>query len=648
MTVPEMTTAAGIPVRPRTRGAARAGLFTIAAFATILLAIAVSVDFPRAGLGFKGDEATYYMLAHSLARDGDFTYERGDLIRVWEEYHAPEGVFLKRGKRVRLEFGGAFPFVRRIKSEDPVITRLYYSKAYIYPLVASPFVFAFGTNGFLIFHALLLTLDLWLAYVWLSARGSEPRAAAAFALVFLIASVVPVYFVWLTPEVFNFTLVLGALFLWTYKELAPRAGRVFGSFWGSVWSDYAAAALIGIVTFSKPTHAPLIAPLVLLAARRRRWRHAFGCGLLFAVVAAGLFGINAAITGEFNYQGGYRKTFYSSIGFPFANDRETFENIGEVHGRSDVLVDTLANTNTMTVLRHNVRYFLAGRFSGFIPYFFPGALALGLFLARRRAQHVWQWLLLAAVALEVLTLLLITPYTWAGGGGPVGNRYFLSFYPVFLFLMPPVATFAPAVAALVLGTAFTAKVVFNPFWSSFHPGEHPKSGPLRLLPIELTMLNDLPLAASPDRWRRRLKDGMLAYFPDDNAYTPEDDSFWLRGGRRADVILRAPLLDLGEGRWAGRQIARLHATIVNGAKANQVTIHTGRASEVLTMSAGERRTVTLEMPQGLPYRPYETPTSYVYVLSFETTDGFVPFLETPPSNDARFLGALVTLTPEFR
>jgi hypothetical protein len=141
---------------------------------------------------------------------------------------------------------------------------------------------------------------------------------------------------------------------------------------------------------------------------------------------------------------------------------------------------------------------------------------------------------------------------------------------------------------------------------------------------------------------------MLAYFPDDNAYTPEGESFWLRGGRRADVILRAPLRDLGEGRWAGREIARLRAVILNGAKANTVSIDTGRDSQVLTVTPGERRAVTLEMPQGLPYRPYDTPTSYVYLVSFETADGFVPFLETPPSDDARFLGAQVTLTPEFR
>jgi hypothetical protein len=54
------------------------------------------------------------------------------------------------------------------------------------------------------------------------------------------------------------------------------------------------------------------------------------------------------------------------------------------------------------------------------------------------------------------------------------------------------------------------------------------------------------------------------------------------------------------------------------------------------------------MPSGVPYRPYETPTSYVYVVSFKTTSGFVPFLEMPPSGDSRYLGARVTLKPEFQ
>ena len=631
--------------RLRARASSRAaGVFLTVAFGAILLAIAVSIDVPRASLGFKGDEATYYVLGHSLARDRDFVYEHRDLVRVLREYHAPEGVFLKRGKSVRVAFDGTFPFVHWTKSEDPVRSRLYFGKAYVYPLFAAPFIWLLGTNGFLVFHALLLTLDLWLAYLWLSARGSDGRAAAGFALVFLLASVAPVYFVWLTPEVFNFTLVLAAVFLWSFKEVAPGAGRWLAG----RGSDYAAALLVGIVTFSKPTHAPLIAPLVLLAAWRRQWLHAFIVAVAFVAVAGGLFGLNAAISGEFNYQGGDRKTFYSAIGFPYANERETFESIGRVHGRSEVLVDTLANRNTLLVLGRNAGYFTFGRYSGLVPYFFPAVVAFALFAIRRRARQGWQWLVLTTVAIEVLALLVITPYTWAGGGGPIGNRYFLSFYPLFLFLMPPVATFWPAAVALVVGAAFTAKIVFNPFWSSFNPSEHAKAGPLRLLPIELSMLNDLPVAANPERSRRLLQGRVMSYFPDDNAYTPEGDAFWLRGGRRADVILRAPLRELGQGRWVGEQIERLSARVQNGIHPNEVTIDTGAASQSFALQPGEIRTITLDMPPGFPYRPYDTPTSYVYVVSLKTETGFVPFLEAPPSSDARFLGALVTLTPDFR
>jgi hypothetical protein len=85
-----------------------------------------------------------------------------------------------------------------VKGEDPVRSRLYYAKSFIYPLAAAPFVFLFGTNGFLVFHALLLGLDLFVAYTFIAGRGSSRPAALAYATVFLAASVVPVYYVWLT------------------------------------------------------------------------------------------------------------------------------------------------------------------------------------------------------------------------------------------------------------------------------------------------------------------------------------------------------------------------------------------------------------------------------------------------------------------
>ena len=82
------------------------------------------------------------------------------------------------------------------------------------------------------------------------------------------------------PEIFNFTLVLLAYFLWLYKEVAP-ASRL-----ARPWTDIAAAVLLGIGTYSKPLPiAVLVAPLVLLAWLRRRWLHGFMLGAVAVAVA---------------------------------------------------------------------------------------------------------------------------------------------------------------------------------------------------------------------------------------------------------------------------------------------------------------------------------------------------------------------------
>ena len=340
----------------------RPGAVGAAALGIVLLALAASVDLPRNGQGvaaFKGDEATYYSLTHSLARDFDFTFERQDLIRVWEEFPGgPDGIFLKRGKTVQIRRSVHFPYVRRVKQDDPVRTRLYYSKSFIYPLVASPLVRVFGTKGFFVLHALLLTLDFFVVYLFVAARGSSSRASLAYATVFLAASIVPLYFVWITPELFNFSLALYALFLWSYKEAAvARAAAPGDHFLRSRTSDYVAAAIIGVLIFSKPPHLILLGPMVVLAATRRQWWRAAVMSVTAGVVAASLFTVNSAITGEFNYQGGDRKTFYGRSGFPFANTWETFESIGAVHGRDDVMVGSvLVNAHTFTVFRHNLVY----------------------------------------------------------------------------------------------------------------------------------------------------------------------------------------------------------------------------------------------------------------------------------------------------
>jgi hypothetical protein len=631
--------------------ARRPGALLTATVGLVWFAFAVSVDFPRAAHGFKGDEATYYSLTYSIARDGDFAFQRQDLIRVWEEFPGPEGIFLKRGGKIDFESTSGFPFVRMVRSADPARGRLYYGKSYIYPLFAAPFVRLFGTSGFLLFHTLLLTLNVALAYRFLVARGSSPGAAAGFASVFLFASVTPVYFVWLTPELFNFTLVLTAYFLWSYKRVAPPADAHtrLERFLRSSRSDYAAAVLLGIATFSKPTHVLLMLPIGAMALFERRLRHLMAIGVCFSAVVAGLFALNAATSGEFNYQGGDRKTFYGQTGFPFANTWETFDNRGVSVSTESVPGDILLHRDTAPVLAWNVMFFAIGRYSGLLPYFFPGLLAAGLCLARRADRTALQRLVAAGLVVGAVSLLVYMPYTYSGGGGPIGNRYFLSFYPLFLFLMPPITSVWPALIGLGVGALFTAKIVLNPFYSSFYAGEHAKSGPLHALPIERTLLNDLPVSADAARARRSLggTPPVQAYFPDDGAYAPEGEFFWVKGESRADIILRAPVSRGSDDRDVSLRIRSLTIEVTNADLPNRVVLTAGPNRVRLDLAPGEVRSIELAAGPGVPYKPNIYPTNYVYVMSVSTSTGSVPFLQDSNNPDSRYLGAMVKVVPVY-
>ena len=93
-------------------------------------------------------------------------------------------------------------------------------------------------------------------------------------------------------------------------------------------------------------------------------------------------------------------------------------------------------------------YFLVGRDAGLVPYFFPGVLVCcGSGWAARRAP-LWQWTTALASVGAILALLVLTPYTWNGGGGPPGNRYFLELrIRRLLFLVPAGTGPGPALVA---------------------------------------------------------------------------------------------------------------------------------------------------------------------------------------------------------
>ena len=242
------------------------------------------------------------------------------------------------------------------------------------------------------------------------------------------------------------------------------------------------------------------------------------------------------------------------------------------------------------------------------------------------------------------------PYTYSGGGGPVGNRYFLSFYPLFLFLVPPLRSAWPALIALAIGALFIAKVTLNPFYSSFHPGEHAKAGPLRMLPIERSLLNDLPVSADPARSRLRLAGTPPSsfYFVDDGAYVPEGDFFWVKGGRRADVLVRGPAVETPDRGTVSLKIRTMRVEITNTEIANEVVVSTAGRRAKMTLAPGEQRVVELSPGPGVPYKPALFPMGYVYAISVSTSSGVTPFLMHPESSDSRYLGARVRIVPLYQ
>ena len=593
---------------------------------------ALSVDFPRTGLGIKGDEATYVAMALSVAYDGDLAFEARDLERFYRVYNSgPEGIFLKRGATASYQFVDAFPFVLRETRVDDQPNRLYFGKAYISSVAAAPFVRLAGLNGLLLFHTLLVAAMIGLGSLFLSTR-SAPRMAAGYTVVFFGASIVPIYTIWLTSEIFNVACVFLAYFLWFYKEVKPAAGRLGARFLTSPASDIAAAIVLGLATFSKPVpNGLLLIPAVALAFYRRRYWMGIGNGGVAVIVVALCFAINAGISGEFNYQGGLdRRTFYTgSGGFPFEVPGVPFEEIGIQRATNEVVIEEpLSARGFTTLLVTNGGYFIAGRHFGFVPFFFPGVVAIGLFLWRRAFREAWQWLVLGTVAFCAIALIVYMPYTWSGGGGPPGNRYFLSAYPALFFLTPPLVSIVPTLAAVFGGTLFIVQILINPFVAAKQPYLNVERGPLRLLPVELTMVNDLPIMLDARRARVRYGQDptLLLYYLDHNASLPEPPGIWVTGGRQADLIVRTD----------HRPLETVQVTLTSRV-ANWVKVELGGDSISVELEAGRPRTVTLK-PSGVYAR-----RSWAYLLSVEARDGFIPHLMEPDSRDQRYLGVAVRL-----
>jgi hypothetical protein len=413
----------------------RAARLALTLIAAGLVGLACQSDLALLSGGrFWGDGATYHAMAWSLAEDQDIRYEARDLLRVRREFAAgPQGVFLKRSRGgLKLDPARGFPWVGAYERE------IYFAKPFTYPLAAAPFVRAWGTRGLLVLNGLCLAFALAVGYAELRRRIAPLWALAGTVAIFL-ASAAPVYLVWPTPELFYLGLAAAAVGAWRWNR------------------PVLAAALVGLATYSKPPHIFLAVPLLLepfLGAGRRelpkRVVSSGVRGLVLLATTAGLFGVNALATGEWNYQGGAeRKTFIDR--FPLDRPEWTFGNSGVWMSTNQVGPSVQGKEAGATrgsepareaeeyriSFQRNLAYFWIGRFGGVVPYFFAAASFVLLFLiSALRSPRV----LVGALALSgAFTLhVCFMPGTWFGGVD-LSRGVVLGLLPVMTLVSFPVA-----------------------------------------------------------------------------------------------------------------------------------------------------------------------------------------------------------------
>ncbi len=545
----------------------RSTLRVLAVFGALAVAcVAAShVDVAGMGGGFKGDEATYIGLAASAGFDGDLTYGPEDYQRFREWYGGgPQGIFLKRGTDGQLYFG----------------------KAYLYGVLAAPFALAGGPGGLLVFNFACFVLLLGAGYLWLR-PGSRHAAALAFTLAFLAASIAPLYAFWLTSDALNFALVFMAFAC----AVAPPGEPLRPPQWRALGFVLLAASV-----FSKPLNLPLALPLAMAAGRGGLVPTIRSLAAIGAAVAV-FFAINAGITGEVNYQGGDRKTFYGT--FPYDEGGTTFDSAG-ISLATDALTPAGAEGRAAS-LAANIGYFIFGRHFGLLPFGWPWLVVIFWWAVGERRKMWWQWALLAATAAVALGTILWMPYTWSGGGGPVGNRYFLSVAAALFFLAPRIQSFVPAAVA-ALGLLFVWPSLSSPFTVVKQPWRATRAAIFEALPLELTNASDFPVIL--DGRRSRIPQGraptLFVALLDERSGMGQRGWIAVRPGATSSLLVRSP--QLLEGVTVG----------VKSLSACEVGLASSRANQRVSLGHGDRQ--DLEMPLSQVF----SRDSFVFVLNVDS------------------------------
>ena len=593
--------AGGLTRRRRLVLRAREGLFssrpavvTLAALSCFLLSVPLTIGKPGQPPTLKADEPAYYLMALSLARDFDLRYVPADGDRLLEE----------------------FPFASThnlILMTSDNWSSAHYGKPLAYPLFAAPFAALFGANGMVFLNMALLVAMVWLAAVFL-ARRTAPATAAAFACGMLLLSACSRYVFWLQPEVFNMAGVFGALY-WG-----------FGSRRRAWWLTALSGVLLALPAYNKPMFAAMALPLAGAFLLRRQWKTATVWTAGFAVSLALLAGMSLGMTGQLLPYLGSDVRAAVRVCEPGdwppeiieARRIEEARNAGELDPAAGPNVIPESPTgNAFTWLFRiprqsvgevveNVGYFLAGRHAGLLPYHPFAGIALALFLLRGRRDRD-RWLLLLSLIAVAGYFLLFIGWNWQGGGGFLGNRYFVSVVPAFLFLVPGRIPPWTVPAGFTAAGLFVGAMVLAPFGVTVPSPTlqaHTRNAPLRHLPFEFSLRN-VP------GYERRGVAGMAVLGRADRVLA-QGGSWWVAARGPSEIFIESR-----------RRFGNLALFVSSPVAGNRVRLRLdgGPPVDLEFAASDQRQRVSLSSRKPHRVRRRNGERSYVHRVRVETTRG---------------------------
>jgi hypothetical protein len=485
----------------------------------LLVLFPATVSKPGEPMNLKSDEPAYYLMSLSLAHDLDLRCETQDIRRLAVEY--PYGLVNNL----------------ILMSSDGWKT-VYFGKPWLVSLVAAPAVAALGSDGFVATNMALLLWAVWLGALYLR-RWNGDGLSLLFSCGFFLLSNAFAYVFWMHTEVFCVATVTAALYLGLTEAAAGPRRRRFGRWLErGIWHPSArvawSGAALALAAYNKPVLAVLGLPVALAAWQSRRLRGVASWAAGFAATGLVLCGISLALT----------PTASAYLGVERQGVRvERFDRMPDLPEPAPVDATAGPRNSWQWIFRvpevdrrlpANLGYFLIGRHTGLFVYAPFTLVALVLFLAWGRRSGV-RWALVGSLAAVALFFLTLIPFNWHGGGGFVGNRYFVNALPGFLFLVTRIAPdWLPLVGAALAGL-FVGPILFTPYGAMVPSPTlqaHTRNAPYRFLPFEATLRGQIP------GYRGYGGAGDSYFFGRSDLYRPVGDALWIVGGQPVALTVR--------------------------------------------------------------------------------------------------------------